>query len=119
MTPDLAKLTPLVIRDWIRINLPALGVEKVADELERVSNAFAEVGAPDPTLSILVTTEMTQHLKPPPGYNAHATEQWRKLPYRLALWVRDKREQDMKAVRKCQNLEAEIIRKRKESERAV
>jgi hypothetical protein len=118
MTPDLAKLTPLAIRNWIRINLPTLGVEKVADELERVSNAFAEVGAPDPVSSVLVTMEMTSHLKPPPGYNAHATEQWRKLPYRLAKWVTEKRQEDMLAVRKCQDLNAEI-RKRRESERAV
>jgi hypothetical protein len=109
MTPDsMHKLTPLAVRDRIRRALPPLGIEKVVAEVEKVSNALDAVGAPNITLSVLVTHELTQHLKPPPGWDAEHVEMWKGLPYRLAKYVRDKREQDLKAVRNLQNADAAV-----------
>lgn len=109
---DWRTLSPLQIAEWVRVNIPVLGVERAASEVEKLSDKFNEIGFPNPTTSILVTTEMTKHLKPPPGWDAAHVQMWRQLPYRLARYVSEKREQDHKALRKCQNIEAEMRRQK-------
>jgi hypothetical protein len=110
-------ITPVALRDQVRTAIPIAGVERVAAELEKISDQCAAIGAPDVTLSSLVTVEMTKHLKPPAGWKEAEIAIWRTLPYRLAKYVTEKRQQDMKAVRKCQDLNAEI-RRRKELQNA-
>jgi hypothetical protein len=120
MQANWQNLTPLAIRNWVRTTLPIAGDEYVAAELEKLSEKFNSIGLADPTRSDLVQDDFAAHwnLQPPRGYDAEHVKLWRKLPYRLAKWVAEKRLQDMKAVRKCQNLEA-FVKQRRESERAA
>ena len=112
---------PLHTREWLRILMKAgAGDEYLAGQLEQVSDKFNSIGLADPTRSDLVQDEFAKHwkLQPPSGYSAENIALWRKLPFRLARWVSEKRRQDILAIRKCQNLESEI-RKRRESEHAA
>lgn len=109
----------LQVLAWLRTILH-LGDEQVATELEEASEMFNRVGLADPTRSDLVQEEFARHwkLEPPRGYDAAATAMWRKLPWKLAKWVSEERLADLRAVRKCQDLNAEIRRRRK-AERGV
>ncbi|MBV9556361.1 MAG: hypothetical protein JO254_04735 [Pseudolabrys sp.] len=106
------QLGPLQIRDWVRANLLTLGIERVAAELEKLSEQFASVGLADPTTSILVTTEMSKYwqLKPPGGWDAEHVEMWKRLPYAVAKYITERRELDRKAVSRCMHLNAELKR---------
>jgi hypothetical protein len=110
MTPDLAKLTPLAIRDWARQMIPVLGIEKVAAEVAAVSAKFDEVGAPNPCSSVLVCCELTKHLSPPPGYDKTAIQMWSRCEYKLAKYISEKRRQDHLAVRGLQNADKAAAR---------
>ena len=102
---------PLQIVDWIRANLHR-GVEPIVAELQALSDKCESVGLPDVTTSILVTSEVAKHwkLKPPAGYSPGDIELWKRLPYKLARVVSERSEQNMLAVRRCQNLNA-LLRK--------
>jgi hypothetical protein len=110
--PTLDRLSPLMIRDWIRTTLPIAGVEYVAKELATISEKCAEVGLADPTTSILVTSEMSSRwgLKSPAGWDAAHVEMWKRLPYAVAKYVTERRRTDMLAVRNLQNADAAVKR---------
>jgi hypothetical protein len=101
-------LSPLQIRDWIRANIATLGIDRISDEIEKISAAYAEVGAADPTLSILVTSEMQRlaGIKPPRSWAKEMHDAFERLPLKVARYVVERRELDLKAVHKCQMLEA-------------
>lgn len=106
------------LRDWIRGALVSgWSIDQVAAELAKISDAFATIGAADPTTSILCTAEMLKHspIKPPQGWPAEAVEMWRKLPYAAARWVSEKRAQDVKELRRIQNELASLKQKEKEN----
>jgi len=109
------QLTPLQIRDWVRAQIPLLGIEKVADELAKLSDKFSEIGLADPTMSVLVTQEMTRHLQPPKGWDREHVEMWKRLPYPVAAYVSNLRAKDHFAVRRLQNLSAVIKRLKEEN----
>ena len=117
MTKPWQQLTPLEIQQWCRQMIPALGVEKVAAEVQKLSDRFDEIALPNPCLSVLVCKELTAHLPPPKGWSASELEAFERLPFWVAKVVTTKRDQDNIALRRLQNLNAEI-RKRKETKHA-
>ena len=103
LVDNIAAITPLQVRDWVRKNIPIIGIERTAAEVAKLSDKLDNVGLPNVTVSSLVTMEMTKHLTTPKGWDKDHAEQWRRLPFHLAKWVTEKRDADIRAVRRAQN----------------
>jgi hypothetical protein len=111
---------PLQIRDWIRLNLHR-GIDFIIDELTRVDELADSIGAPRPCSSVLVTDELSKHwkLEAPRGWSPVEIEQvWKHLSFRAAKIVSRRAEQDMKAVRRLQHVDA-YLKKRADKGEAL
>lgn len=104
---DVRQTTPYHVMMWLRQIAP-LGAAYCWRELQKVSEAFASVGLSDPTLSPLVIGEFDKiaPLPPPRGWTAAEIAAWSRLPHDIRKVIYARRDQDTRAVRKCQELNA-------------